>query len=346
MNTEVLKVVDLENEKDIINKAAGLIKAGELVAFPTETVYGLGANGIDPVAAGKIFTAKGRPADNPLILHISKMDKLKELTREVPDEAFKLAERFWPGPFTMVLKRSKLVPDITTGGLDTVAIRIPDHPIALALIDAADCPIAAPSGNFSGRPSPTSANHVLIDMNGKIPLIIDGGKTTIGLESTVFDLSSESPRILRPGAVTIDDIREIIPRAKDYVFTHGHVDKPMSPGLKYRHYSPKGKIILVLGDMDQMAFEIKEMSKKYQREGHKVGILASEQTFQGYTSDRLLILGDRNNPLSISNNLYNSLRAFDEMEADIILVEGLNESGLFLAVMDRLKRAAWEIRRV
>lgn len=256
MNTKILKIDKDNIDREMILESANAIREGELVAFPTETVYGLGANGLDEDAVKKIYIAKGRPSDNPLILHISSGEELQPLVKDIPPIAYKCMERFWPGPLTMIFKKSEIIPSIITGGLDTVAIRMPSHPIASALISASGVPIAAPSANTSGRPSPTNAEHVMEDMKEKIPIIIDGGNTGIGLESTVLDLSVENPMILRPGGITLEDLREIIPNVTQDRSIVQNNAVPKSPGQKYRHYAPKAEMILFTGRVDDMVEEI------------------------------------------------------------------------------------------
>ncbi|NMB95730.1 MAG: threonylcarbamoyl-AMP synthase [Clostridiaceae bacterium] len=396
MKTEVLKI-DIHNiDKEKINYAAETLKSGGLVAFPTETVYGLGANALQKEAIHKIYKAKGRPSDNPLIVHIADMASLDNLVIEKPSLWELLAHEFWPGPLTMIFKKSSMIPDEITAGLNTVAIRMPSHPIAIALIKASGLPIAAPSANSSGRSSPTLASHVYEDLNGKIDLIIDGGSTDVGLESTVLDITSTPPIILRPGGVTLEQLRSIkhdisldpalISDSDSALVSHtslildnnikGGSDTkknfqsdfnndfnnyfkdslkdpsvdfiPKSPGLKYKHYSPKAPLIIVDGDPDKIVNKINELVREKKNVEKRIGILATEQT-KGYYIDEninknnnviVMSLGDRNHPEEIASNLFRSFREMDEQKVDIIFSEGININGIGLAIMNRMKKAA------
>ena len=343
VNTEIIKINKDNPENDKIHKAAMILKNGGTVAFPTETVYGLGANALDSAAVEGIFKAKGRPQDNPLIIHIADINQIDNLVENVPVKARKLMEKFWPGPLTMIFNKNKSVPYIVTGGLSTVAIRIPNHKIATKLIKAAGIPIAAPSANISGKPSPTHVNHVIEDLYGKINMIIDGGETGIGIESTVLDVSCGIPTILRPGGVTREDILKIFPKVEcDLAFkSNEKIVIPKSPGQKYTHYSPKAKLIIFEGDIDNVSNEIKVRAGKYLDEGMKVGIMATEQTkdkYQGF----VLVLGDRKKPKTIAANLFRKLREFDKMSVDIILAESISREGIGEAIMNRMKKAADE----
>lgn len=342
MKTKIIKV-DKENiDIELILQAASLIKDGNLVAFPTETVYGLGANGLDKSAIEKIYLAKGRPQDNPLILHISSIDQIKPLVKEIPALAEECIKRFWPGPLTILFKRSDKVPDIITAGLDTVAIRMPDNPIALKLIKHSNTPIAAPSANVSGRPSPTSAKHVIEDLSGKIHMIIDGGSTGVGLESTVLDLSGDIPMILRPGAITIEDLQDFIPNITQDIGTTKDDPNiiPKSPGQKYRHYAPKAEMLLFTGDVDNIIKNIKTMTRDLLNKGQKVGIMSTEETKNNYTEGMVLVVGSRNNKDTIATNLFNTIRLFDEANVDIILAEGVELDHMGMAIMNRMMKAA------
>lgn len=342
MNTITIKI-EIENiDGEDLKHAAGIIKSGGIVAFPTETVYGLGANGLDTEAVEKIFKAKGRPADNPLILHVCALSQVESLVEEISDTARMCMAQFWPGPLTILFKRSELVPDIVSAGLDTVAIRMPDNGIALKLIELSETPIAAPSANLSGRPSPTSFKHVKEDMMGKIDMIIDGGSTGIGLESTVLDLSGDLPMILRPGGVTIEQLKKLIP---NIVFDKSIIDNsssiiPKSPGQKYRHYAPKSEMILFGGDLGKVVDEIKKLSKAYLLDGKKVGIMCTDQTEDLYEDGIIISLGSRDEESTIAQSLFDTLRRFDEEGVDIILAESMDMSNLGSAIMNRLKKAA------
>lgn len=317
-----------------IRIAARFILEGKLVAFPTETVYGLGADALNEKAVKRIFKAKGRPADNPLIVHIADSKDLNKLAREIPEEAKLLAERFWPGPLTIVLPKKDEVPKVTTGGLDTVAVRMPSHPIALALIRAST-PIAAPSANVSGRPSPTLAEHVIDDFYGKIECVIDGGETKIGVESTVIDLSDEKPTLLRPGGLPLEEIEMVIGEVEIHPAVRGKlVDVARSPGMKYKHYSPEAQIIVVEGPRERVREKIKELVKEYQGQGLRVGVMATEP----YECDEFFHFGGTEE--EFARNLFKALRELDKRGVDIIIAEGIEERGLGFAVMNRLRKAA------
>lgn len=339
METLYIKVDENNPEIEKIKLAAEIIKRGGLVAFPTETVYGLGANALDEESAVKIYRAKNRPQDNPLIVHIQEVKELSLLAKNVPAKACELIEKFWPGPLTIIFEKSDRVPYKTTGGLDTVAVRMPDHAVARLLIRESGVPIAAPSANLSGKPSPTNAQDVMEDMKGRIDAVIDGGHSKFGVESTVLDLTGSAPVILRPGGVTREELEKVL--------GHVHVEenikegeKPRSPGLKYRHYSPRAEVFLVVGDIKEQVKKIKELALEFEKKGLKVGILATAQTRGEYRQENVLSAGDRDAPLTISSNLFSLLRRFDRMGMDIILAEGIPEKGLGLAVMNRLKRAS------
>ncbi len=335
-----MKTLVLPCGAENIETAAGLIRRGELVAFPTETVYGLGANGLDGAAVTRIFEAKGRPADNPLILHIADMAQLAPLIGGPPPETAKaLAQAFWPGPMTMVMKKSAAVPDEVTAELDTVAVRMPSHPDALRLLTAAGVPVAAPSANRSGRPSPTTAAHVLEDMNGRIPLILDGGPCAVGLESTVVDVTGGVPRVLRPGGVTPEMIR----RTLGAVQVDESALRPLhegetarSPGMKYRHYAPKGRLTIVRGEDAKVAAAIAAAYDAATAAGEKCAILAPSGAPYGGRAVRPL--GDT--PREIAANLFAALREMDEMGVTRMFAEAVDTGGLGLAVMNRLGRAA------
>lgn len=331
MITQVIDAAD----KNAVILAADLIKRGELVAFPTETVYGLGGNGLDADAVTKIYEAKGRPADNPLILHISAIDELYPLVREVPEKALVLADKFWPGPLTMIFKKADIVPNAVTCGLDTVAIRMPSHPFANAFIRTAGLPIAAPSANRSGSPSPTEAKFVFDDLSGRIPLIVDGGRCTVGLESTVISMSGCIPTILRPGGVTKEVIEAEIGRVDIHpgALRPVAVDKAASPGMKYRHYAPKAKLVLV----DSGA--AREKYDEAVCNGLNAAILASEETAAFYGGCRVKIYGSIARPESIAANLFRCLRELDAEGTDIIVCESTDTNGIGLAIMNRLYRA-------
>ncbi|MEQ0487606.1 L-threonylcarbamoyladenylate synthase [Anaerococcus murdochii] len=337
MKTEILKIDRKNINKAYIKKAADLIKEGALVAFPTETVYGLGADGLNNEACKKIFKAKGRPADNPLILHISHISMLDNLVEEISESHRKLFD-LWPGPMTLIFKKSRLIPEAVTAGGDTVAIRFPSDEIAWALISQANTPIAAPSANISGRPSPTKANDVYQDMDGIIPLIIDGGESNIGIESTVIDLSGEKPTILRPGYYTYEFLKEILPdmRLDDSLVDSTKI--PKSPGQKYKHYAPKAKLRVFIGE--NAPDYLLDLAEEYKSQGKKVGILAFEEDKDKFSSYPYISLGSRIDLSTMSHVLFSSLRQMDRLEVDIILAEGVRENHLGKSIMNRMKKAA------
>jgi L-threonylcarbamoyladenylate synthase len=314
------------------------------VAFPTETVYGLGADATNAAAVRKIFAAKGRPADNPLIVHISNVDELRLITPEVTTAAEKLIAAYWPGPLTIVLRKTPIIPDEVTCGLDTVGIRLPADKTARRLIAASGVPIAAPSANKSGRPSPTRAEHVLRDLDGKIDMILDGGATVFGLESTVVDALEDVPRLLRPGSVTAEMLRETCGNLVSDIEAYG---VPPSPGMKYRHYAPRARLTLVIGEPESAAQAINKILRA-KTPGVTAGVLASAQTAGLYDKTRHVVLaaGDRNRPETAGANLFALLREFDERNVREIFAESLEETGAGLAVMNRLKKAAAEIIRL
>lgn len=340
MKTQIIKIDEKNIDEDLISDAANVIKEGGIVAFPTETVYGLGANGLDEEAVKNIYKAKGRPSDNPLILHISSIEEIDPLVEEIPKLAYGCMKRFWPGPLTIIFKKSKIIPSIITAGLDTVAIRMPDHPIASRLIAKSTVPIAAPSANLSGKPSPTKGEHVIEDMMGKIEMIIDGGETGVGLESTVLDLSTEIPTILRPGGITLEELREVIPKAVQDASITDKDKTPKSPGQKYRHYAPDAEMILYTGDIEEIVRQIKEQSIKLINEGKNVGIMATEETKNRYREGKILVMGSRQKRETIAHNLFDVLRSFDELNVDIILAEGVDSDNIGMAIMNRMVKAA------
>ena len=336
--------MDLRKEIDPeqIEKAGRIIKEGGLVAFPTETVYGLGGNALDAASSAKIYAAKGRPSDNPLIVHIARIDDLAPLTKAVPESALALAEAFWPGPLTIILPRSSLVPPETTGGLDTVAVRMPSHPAALALIRAAGGYIAAPSANTSGRPSPTTAAHVLEDLDGRIDCVIDGGEVGIGLESTIVDLTTSVPEILRPGYISREMLAGVLGKVDvDRGLAHDDPKvRPRAPGMKYRHYAPKAQLCVVEGEEADVIRTIRRLAQKDAGDGLKVGIIAARESADRYHTGTVKVAGTRSDERTIAMHLYGLLREFDETETDIIYSEAFEEGQLGEAIMNRLLKAA------
>jgi L-threonylcarbamoyladenylate synthase len=338
LNTEILKI-DPENiDKSLIMRASGIILSGGLVAFPTETVYGLGANAADAAAVKGIFRAKGRPSDNPLIVHVSSIDQVERIVSGIPGMAKKLMEAFWPGPLTLVMGKAESVPSEITAGLDTVGVRMPSHPVALALIETSGVLIAAPSANRSGKPSPTSASHVIDDLFGRIHAIIDSGKCNVGLESTVLDIHGDMPVILRPGAVTKEQIASITGAVE--ISGDAEENIPRSPGMKYSHYTPNAKVIVVSGAPDNVADKIVQMASTYEKSGMRVGILATVQTVSRYGIGTVINIGDRTTPETIAFNLFNALRECDGLKIDIVLAESVEMRGLGHAIMNRMYKAA------
>lgn len=341
MQTIIKKINENCIDQEIIREAGTLLKSGALVAFPTETVYGLGANALDETASAKIYAAKGRPSDNPLIVHIAEIDSLALITEDIPEAAIKLAESFWPGPLTMVLKKSAAVPLGTTGGLNTVAVRMPSHKVALELIRAGGGYIAAPSANTSGRPSPTLASHVADDLDGIIPMIVDGGAVGIGIESTIVDLTEEIPTILRPGFITKEMLEAVVGQVQiDKGLQADAKTPPKAPGMKYRHYAPKAELIIVEGARDQVIQRINALAAENEKQGIATGIIGTEETCSRYQSGIIKSMGTRGDELSISSHLYAILREFDESDAKVIYSESFAEGAMGSAIMNRLLKAA------
>lgn len=342
MRTLIEKIDRHQMDEQVLAKAGGILKNGGLVAFPTETVYGLGANALDENAAMKTYAAKGRPSDNPLIVHIAEVEDLPIVARNISDKATQIIERFWPGPLTLVFEKQYIVPYGTTGGLSTVAVRMPTDEIARAVIRAGGGYISAPSANTSGRPSPTSAQHVADDFDGKIDMIIDGGNVDIGLESTILDMTVEPPMILRPGAITKEMLEEVVGEVSVDVtlLEEDSEASPKAPGMKYRHYAPKAELILVEGEMDDVIKAIRQISYEQTRLGVKIGIIATSETEEFYTNGVVKNIGTRNNDNSIAKNLYRVLREFDEEDVNYIYSESFATEGIGDAIMNRLNKAA------
>ena len=331
---------------DYIKEASEILRNGGLVAFPTETVYGLGGDATDKEASKKIYAAKGRPSDNPLIVHIAKFSQLEDISKDLPENARKLADAFWPGPLTMVVNKNKVIPYETTGGLDTVAVRMPNNPVALALIEESGCMIAAPSANTSGRPSPTKASHVYEDLSGKIEAILDGGSVDIGLESTIVDLTEDVVTILRPGYINMDMLKEVVGEVRmdpgivynDKGTTSGA--RPKAPGMRYKHYAPKGDLTIISGEEDIVVATINQMTKEALDKGQRVGIIATSESADRYKDGQVLVIGDRADEGSIAHNLYDILRQFDEIGVDVIYSESFATPKMGQAIMNRLLKAA------
>lgn len=340
LETKVVDIIDMKDDYFKLESAAKIIKSGGLVAMPTETVYGLAADGLNPEAVQKIFDVKQRPADNPLILHVSSVEEVEPLVTEISDKAKLLMDKLWPGPLTIVFKKSDLVPDIITAGADTVAIRLPDNEIARALIKLSGTPIAAPSANISGRPSPTNAIDVFVDLNGKIDMILDGGGSKIGIESTVVDVVDEQPKILRPGYYGYDTISKLIPEVSYDRALVSEGEVPRSPGQKYRHYAPKAELHVYSASLDNQIKRLQDDIAKYKAEDKKVGIMTFTEHMPVYDADVILNVGSIYDLEEMARMLFSKLRDFDRMGVDIILVEGVEETGLGFAIMNRLRKSA------
>lgn len=346
MKTIVKKVDRNEIDEAVIQAAGKILKSGGLVAFPTETVYGLGANALDEEAAKKIYAAKGRPSDNPLIVHIADLQALEEIAVNIPPETEELAFHFWPGPLTMIFHKKDIVPHGTTGGLETVAVRMPSDLVAREVILAAGGYVSAPSANTSGRPSPTAAKHVVEDLEGKIDMILDGGAVDIGLESTILDMTVRPPRILRPGAITAHMIEEVIGSVSVDETMEGRdsMQPPKAPGMKYRHYAPKAKLLIVEGTLREEILAIRQLAYTAKREGRKVGVIATSESAMLYTNGVVKNVGVRDNDKTIARNLYAVLREFDAEDVTEIYSESFAAQGMGKAIMNRLEKAAGHCR--
>lgn len=344
MQTEIVMITDIKAQQAELQRAGKILRGGGLVAFPTETVYGLGANGLDADACARIYEAKGRPSDNPLILHVADRAMITTIAAEVTPLAEKLIAAFMPGPITLIMKRRDIVPDRITGGLGTVGIRMPEHPVARAMIRAAGVPIAAPSANISGRPSPTTAASVLRDMNGRIPLILDGGSCHFGVESTIVDCTGPVATILRPGAITREMLTEVLGGCRLDPAIVGAKVVPKAPGMKYKHYAPNAPMTLLEGDPKSMPGAFRRTVRRLQQEGRTVGVLASHEVvtaLQGIVPQELLAdYGPQGDLLTIAANIYEELIAFNDTAADVLLGEGTTDKGLGLAIMNRLHKAS------
>ena len=346
MKTKVLNIEDLKSDtaQSALAEAGSLLRSGQLVAFPTETVYGLGANGLDGAACARIYEAKGRPSDNPLILHVADRAMVEGIAEDIPPMAEKLMAAFLPGPMTLILRRTSIVPDRITGGLATVGVRMPESAAARAMIRAAGVPVAAPSANLSGRPSPTTAASVLRDMDGRIPLILDGGACRFGVESTIVDCTGPVATILRPGAITREMLREVLGGVKLDPALVGANVTPKAPGMKYRHYAPKAPLTLLEGAPAKMAAAFRRHVRHLQKEGRTVGILASDEVcdeLRDLVPDGLRkSYGPQGDLAAIAAHIYEALIAFDDTAADALRGEGTTEPGLGLAIMNRLHKAS------
>lgn len=342
MNTRIVTVAGGPADGKNIREAGDIIKAGGLVAFPTETVYGLGGDALSAASAARIYEAKGRPSDNPLIIHICRMEDLQKIAETIPQTAYTLAREFWPGSLTMIFRKADCVPMETTGGLDTVAVRMPAHETALALIEAAGGFVAAPSANLSGRPSPTAARYVIEDMNGRIDMILDGGESEFGLESTILDMTEKIPVILRPGYITASMLKEILGEVagEGAMSLPEEQEPPRAPGMRYRHYAPKGSLTIVEGKEERVVSYINEQIEQEKAKGRKTGVIGTDQTAGLYHADSIKNAGSRNEERTIARQLYRILREFDEEGVSSIYSEAFDATGVGQAIMNRLLKAA------
>lgn len=342
MKTRLVRMDEQHIDAALVKEAGDVIKAGGLVAFPTETVYGLGGDALNPLSSAKIYSAKGRPSDNPLIVHIADMEALDAIVREIPDSAGKLADKFWPGPLTMILHKSEAVPYETTGGLDTVAVRMPVHGVARELIRAAGGYVAAPSANRSGRPSPTLAKYVIEDMDGKIEMIIDGGDVEIGLESTIVDLTAERPTILRPGYITRQMLEQVLSAVEEdsTIMRDDSGQAPKAPGMKYRHYAPKGDLTIVDGTAECVVEYINTRIAMHRNDNKRTGVIGTDASVKEYRADVCKSVGKRSDEEAIAKELYRVLRELDDENVEIIYAESFDTDGIGQAVMNRLLKAA------
>ncbi len=348
MQTTIVAIGDGDTAESIDEKlsmAGDVIRRGGLVAFPTETVYGLGGDALCPASARKIYAAKGRPSDNPLIIHIAEMAALERIVCEIPKKAAKLAEAFWPGPLTMIFKKAAIVPDQTTGGLDTVAVRMPSHPLAALLIRKSGGYVAAPSANLSGKPSPTLAKYVVQDLDGRIDMILAADGAEIGLESTIVDLTGEIPVILRPGYITQKMLSEVVGETEldITIYDSDTAQAPKAPGMKYRHYAPKGELVIVEGEPHRVARYINEQAAAHEAAGLRTGVIATLEQFAQYQAASVKNAGSRCDAHEAAKKLYTFLREFDDEKIDCIYAESFADTldqGFGQAVMNRLLKAA------
>ena len=342
METKVITIDHKVMDEAVLQEAGTIIKNGGLVAFPTETVYGLGGDALNRESAKKIYAAKGRPSDNPLIVHICSMDALKPIVEEIPEAVERLADAFWPGPLTIIMKKSQLVPKETTGGLETVAVRMPSHPVALKFIEYAGGYVAAPSANVSGRPSPTKAKYVVEDMSGRIEMILDGDGIDIGLESTIVDMTSDVPMILRPGYITREMLEKVLGEVAvdKTILDINCKEPPKAPGMRYRHYAPKAQLTIVEGNSANTIARINAFTREAQEKGEKVGIIGTEETKALYIGDSIKSVGKRRDEEAIARTLYTILREFDDEDVNVIYSESFAECNMGQAIMNRLLKAA------
>ena len=342
MRAKIAVMTEDAPDLNALDEAGRILKEGGLVAFPTETVYGLGGNALDPGASMRIYKAKGRPSDNPLIVHIASMEDLYRIAADVPAAAERLAERYWPGPLTMIFPKKDIVPSETTGGLDSVAVRFPDHKIARELILRAGGFVAAPSANTSGRPSPTLASHVSEDLGERIDMIIDGGQVSIGLESTIVDFTEEIPVVLRPGFLNLQMLEEVLGEVRmdpGLSSENEHV-RPKAPGMRYRHYAPKAELTIIEGDPAAVQMEIRTRTSREIEDGRKVGIICTEESRNVYPNGNVVCIGSRAQEETIAHHLYEVLRGFDDSGVDVIYSESFYTPKMGQAIMNRLLKAA------
>lgn len=344
MDTKIVKIREDNLDCKELRLAAKCLREGGLVAFPTETVYGLGGNGLDEPSAARIYEAKGRPSDNPLIVHIAEISDVYQLAKEVSPNAQKLMEAFWPGPMTLIMKKKDIVPRGTTGGLDTVAIRMPVHPVALELIRESHVYVAAPSANLSGRPSPTCAEHVINDLSGRIDMIVDGGPVGIGLESTIVDVTKKIPMILRPGYITQEMLEQVVGEVRmDPGILSGQTMENViakAPGMKYKHYAPKGDMVLVEGCQENVVEYINNKIRELESQGRKCAVFATSESKNQYQAENVFAIGSRNDKESVAKNLYGLLRKMDDLGIEDIYSESFPKEALGQAIMNRMEKAA------
>ncbi|MBP5600141.1 MAG: threonylcarbamoyl-AMP synthase [Lachnospiraceae bacterium] len=343
METKIYSLNEEKIDTNIIKEAGDVLKKGGLVAFPTETVYGLGGDALNPDSSKKIYAAKGRPSDNPLIVHISNLKALEKIVKDIPEDALKLADKYWPGPLTMIFNKNDVVPKETTGGLETVAVRMPSNKIARALIDASGGYIAAPSANLSGRPSPTVAKYVIEDMNGRIDIILDGGESDVGLESTIVDFTEGKPMILRPGFITQKMLEEALSEKVEWdraIIDADSKTPPKAPGMKYRHYAPKGELVIVEGNKEDVIKKINELTNADKNNNLKTGVIATEETKDYYCADLVKSAGHKDEEGEVAHHLFRILREFDEENIQKMYSESFKSDGVGAAVMNRLLKAA------
>ncbi len=349
IQTKIVKVNPFDPDNELIREAANVIRRGGLVVFPTETVYGLGASIYIERAVHRIFEVKKRPLDNPLIVHIDNVDELEKLAEDIPDKAYKLVKKYWPGPLTIVLRRAKNVPSIVSSGLPTIAVRSPAHPVAMKLIKYSESPIAAPSANLAGKPSPTKPEHVVEDLYGKVELIIDAGETLYGVESTVIDLTGRKPVLLRPGAIPVEDIEAVLSEEieiPEYARGVSEGRIALSPGIRYRHYAPDKELIVVesadYSELNNYALKVLAVAMELKKKKLKVGIIATRETKKVYEEKGFitLVVGSRSNLYEIAHNLFSVLREIDKADIDLAVSEAFEEKGLGLTIMNRLRKAS------